>query len=121
MDLPEAAWQSVGLRHRSPELLMRKGRTPMRSLRRGRIVPISLVTLAVGTFCTGIPLGAQTVHRGNLVVNVSATPEPAGGGSQVSYTVNVKDDSIHTATGVTVTMDLPDGAQFLRCTPATQV
>jgi uncharacterized repeat protein (TIGR01451 family) len=70
---------------------------------------VLMLALACGT-------ATAQVDRGDLVLTGGRTPEPAGGGGQVTYTINVKNDSTVTATGVAVTMGLPNGAQLVSCT-----
>jgi uncharacterized repeat protein (TIGR01451 family) len=95
---------------------MRSDVVSMTSPKRARTSKAGLVALLT-LACWAISPWSAEALRGDLIVTGSAAPEPAGTGSQVTYTVNIKNDSTVTATGVLVTMDLPDGAQFLRCTP----
>src|SRR5207249_11586289 len=83
-------------------------------LRRMRIVAVALIVASVLTAWAALPAAAQVV-RGNLVVTGSASPNPAAAGGQVVFAVNVKNDGTFSATGVLVTIQLPDGPTFVKC------
>jgi len=60
------------------------------------------------------PASAQ-IDRGNLVVTGSVSPNPVASGGQATYAFSIKDDSVFSATGVIVTITLPDGPTFVKC------
>src|SRR6185369_17775673 len=62
------------------------------------------------------PVSAATPPQGDLVVTGNPAPEPALSGSQVTYTITVKNNSKMLATGVTVTMPKPAGTLLVTCT-----
>lgn len=51
-----------------------------------------------------------------LVVTVSDSPDPAPSGGQVSYSIVVKNDGTFKASNVVVTVPIPAGTQFVKCT-----
>ena len=56
--------------------------------------------------------------RGDLIVTGSASPHPGAGGSPVSLAVNIKNNSTVTATGVLVTIRIPQASpapEFVKC------
>ena len=67
-----------------------------------------------------LPVGAQVVDRGNIVLSASQTPDPAPSGGLISYAIAVKNDSTVTAKGVAVTMLLPAGSEFSKCTTSAK-
>jgi uncharacterized repeat protein (TIGR01451 family) len=61
---------------------------------------------------------AALVDRGDLVVSGSASPNPGAAGGQVTYAVNVWNNSTVTATGVLVTIAMPQDSpapEFVKC------
>ncbi len=87
---------------------------------RRRMARVGLLAALTVIFATTLSAWAQIPDRGNLVVTGSASPNPAAAGGQVTYTVNVKDDSTRTALGVLVTMQIPAGLGFVKCTPSVK-
>ena len=64
------------------------------------------------------PAAALVPDRGDLVVTGSASPNPGAGGGQVTYAVNVWNNSTVTATGVLVTIQMPQESpapEFVKC------
>jgi uncharacterized repeat protein (TIGR01451 family) len=91
----------------------------MVSLHGMKIATAGLVAaLALGL--AAAPIHAQTAVRGNLVVTGSPSPNPVSAGGEVTYSVNVKNDSNVTATGVLVTIQLPAGPSLVKCTPSVK-
>ncbi|HKR00217.1 MAG TPA: SBBP repeat-containing protein [Pyrinomonadaceae bacterium] len=56
-------------------------------------------------------------RNADLAVELSATPEVAPPGSQLTYQINVSNNGPHQATDVTLTDELPSGVSFLSATP----
>ena len=76
-----------------------------------------IVALLVASLWIAASAEAQPV-RGDLVITGSASPNPGAGGGLVAYQVNVKNDSTVTATGVLVTVRIPQAAPapvFVKC------
>jgi len=67
-----------------------------------------------------VPAPASAL-RGDLVVTGSTSPSIAPSGGQVTYSVNITNDSTVTALGVVVTITLPAGPDLVRCTPSVRV
>ncbi len=84
----------------------------------GRKIAAGLLAVLTLTFGTTLTTSAEVPPRGDLVVSGSASPNPAAAGIPVTYTVNIKNDSTVTALGVLVTMLLPAGPAFVKCTPS---
>jgi uncharacterized repeat protein (TIGR01451 family) len=73
--------------------------------------------LAVGLSMVS-PAAGQLVDRGDLIVTGSASPNPGAAGGQVAYLVNIKNNSTVTATGVLVTIQIPQdfpAPEFVKC------
>lgn len=73
--------------------------------------------LAVGLSMVS-PAAGQVPDRGDLVITGSASPNPGAGGGQVVYIVNIKNASTVTATGVLVTIRIPQDTpapEFVKC------
>ena len=51
-----------------------------------------------------------------LIVTVSDSPDPAPSGGQVTYSIAVKNDGTVRASNVVVTVPIPAGTQFVKCT-----
>jgi len=85
------------------------------------VVPLAFLAVAL---CAGLsmalPAGAQEVDRGNIVLTSIQTPDPGPSGGLISYAITVKNDSTVTAKGVAVTMQLPAGSEFSRCTTSAK-
>ena len=67
-----------------------------------------VVALAAGPAAAQLPT--------TLIVTVADSPDPAASGGQVVYTVTVKNDGTFKAHGVVVTIPIPVGTQFVKCT-----
>src|SRR5262245_25756680 len=79
---------------------------------------IYLAIFAIGfvaVFGAAASVGAQVVDRGNMVLSASTTPDPGPSGGVISYAISIKNDSTVTAKGVSVTVQLPAGSQFVKC------
>ncbi len=79
---------------------------------------IVALIVAMAAALAAAPARAQSMDRGDLIVSGSATPNPAAGGGPVTYAVNVANESTVTATGVVVTIRLPQGNPrpvFVKC------
>src|SRR5262245_31126544 len=72
----------------------------------------SLGALLLGGWA--VPASAQ-IDRGDLVVTGSVSPNPVASGGQATYAFNIKDDSVFSATGVLVTIQLPNGPTLVKC------
>jgi uncharacterized repeat protein (TIGR01451 family) len=73
--------------------------------------------LAVGLSMVS-PAAALPLDRGNLIVGGTASPNPGAGGGQVTYGVTIKNDSTVTATGVVITILIPQDSpapEFVKC------
>lgn len=73
--------------------------------------------LAVGLSMVS-PAAGLPPDRGNLIVSGSASPNPGAAGGQVTYAVSIKNDSTVTATGVLVTIQMPQDSpapEFVKC------
>jgi uncharacterized repeat protein (TIGR01451 family) len=73
--------------------------------------------LAVGLSMVS-PAAGQVPDRGDLVITGSASPNPGAAGGQVAYLVNIKNTSTVTATGVLVTIRIPQdfpAPEFVKC------
>lgn len=80
---------------------------------------VALASLAVALALvgsTGVPAAAQVAPRPVLIVTVSGTPEPAASAGSVSYAIDVKNDGTTRALDVVVTVPLPPGTEFGKCT-----
>ncbi|HKG79108.1 MAG TPA: SBBP repeat-containing protein, partial [Pyrinomonadaceae bacterium] len=62
---------------------------------------------------------AKLRPAGDLNVTITDTPDPVNFGSNLTYTINVKNDGEVAATGVTLTDTLPAGAALVSVTPST--
>src|SRR5262245_10567583 len=79
------------------------------------MIVAALVVIAPSVF-TSISSAQTPPDRGNLVVSGRPASDITGSGGQVAYTVSVKDDSSTSATGLQVTITLPNNVTFVRCT-----
>ena len=89
--------------------------------RTGLAVAGIVSVLAVGLSMVSPAVG-QVPDRGDLIVSGSASPNPGAAGGQVLYAVNVWNNSTVTATGVLVTIQIPQGApapEFVKCTASS--
>ena len=90
----------------------------MRFLERTGLAVAGIVSvLAVGLSMVS-PAAGQVPDRGDLIVSGSASPNPGAAGGQVTYAVNVWNNSTVTATGVLVTIQIPQAApapEFVKC------
>src|SRR5215831_12179312 len=80
---------------------------------RGHLLPLACLALALVAIA---PSPASAVFDTRLIVAVSGSPEPAPSGGQVAYTVTVRVDGSTKAQGVVVTVPLPPGTTFVKCT-----
>jgi uncharacterized repeat protein (TIGR01451 family) len=74
---------------------------------------------AVTAFAAGGPALASAAPEGDLAVRVSDSPDPVDVGALLTYTIKVKNLGPDTATGVTVTDELPAGVKFVSATPSS--
>src|SRR5262245_2336492 len=75
---------------------------------------VALLALVCWTFEPARAQAPPPPDRGNLVVTSPA--QTVSSASPVTYSISVKNDSTVTVTGMSVTMNLPGGVQFVNCT-----
>src|SRR5687767_10997869 len=80
---------------------------------RGGLVGLALALASAG-ICGG-PAAAQDAPRPTLIVGVSGT-DPAASEGSVIYAITVKNDGTTRALNVVVTIPMPPGTAFLKCT-----
>ena len=101
------------------ELDPRKGKILMRFLEQTGLAVAGIVSvLAVGLSMVSPAVGQVPPERGDLIVTGSASPNPGAAGGQVLYAVNVWNNSTVTATGVLVTIQIPQDSpapEFVKC------
>ena len=88
----------------------------MRFLQQRSLALAGIVSVLVASLSMVSPAAGQI--RGDLIIIGSASPNPVAGGSNTTYAVSVKNDSTVTATGVLVTIRIPQASpapEFVKC------
>ena len=102
---------------RPQTVVRRKGKILMRFLEKMGLAVAGMASVLAVSLSMMSP-AAALVDRGNLIVSGSASPNPGAAGGQVTYAVTIKNDSTVTATGVLVTIQMPQDSpapEFVKC------